>query len=466
MASITSTGIGSGLDINSIVTQLADIERLPLKALETKAASLQTKLSVYGQIQSRLASLQDAADALGKASTWASSTALSTDASAVSVTSTEGAAPMQADIEVQQLARGQASASAVVATDTKVSDGALNIQQGSWATGAFVPNGVAISIDIADGTNTLKAIAASINNSTTAGLQAVVLRDASGERLLLRSSTTGATSGFNLQLKDAQGANSTELSFIAPAPDRRAADAKFTIDGVSMTSASNTVPKALPGMSLKLAKVTSAPVNVSIAQDNAAIKKKMQAMVDAYNAVQELLASSTKYNPGTATAGNLQSDQTAVGLMHGMRRAINTSYSGLPLQRAQDVGISIAAGGTLKLDSTKLTTALDKLEDIKALFSTGANGVDGLGKVLGAFAKNALASSGQVGLRTTALQDALKRNGTEQERVTARADRAEARLFRTYNAMDTKMGQLNAMNAYVTQQMTALTNNTINNNKN
>lgn len=464
MASITSTGIGSGLDINSIVTQLADIERLPLQALETKATSLQTKLSVYGQIQSRLATLQDAAEALGKASTWASSSALSADATAVSVTSTDGAAPMQADIEVQQLARGQTSASAVVTTDTRVSDGALNIQQGSWATGAFVPNGVAISIDIAEGTNTLSAIAASINNSATAGLQAVVLRDASGERLLLRSNTTGATSGFNLQLKDAQGGDSSELSFAPPATSQRAVDAKFTIDGVAMTSASNTVPEVLPGMSLKLAKVTSAPVNVSIAQDNAAIKKKMQAMVDAYNALQTLLATSTKYDAGTATAGSLQSDQTAVGLMNGMRRAINTPYSGLPLQRAQDVGISFLAGGTLKLDDTKLTTALDNLEDIKALFSTGADGVEGLGKVLGAFAKNALASTGQVGLRTTALQDALKRNGTEQERVTARADRAEARLYRTYNAMDTKIGQLSAMNAYVTQQMTALANNSNNNN--
>jgi len=129
MASITSIGIGSGLDIESMISQLVAVERAPVTKLQAQASSLQTQLSTYGKLQSGMAALRDAASALTRASTWNATTGTSSDAASVAVTTSASTLPGSYSIEVQRLASVQSNASGVYASaDALVGEGTLRIK--------------------------------------------------------------------------------------------------------------------------------------------------------------------------------------------------------------------------------------------------------------------------------------------------------------------------------------------------
>jgi len=197
---ISSPGIGSGLDIQGIVAKLVALEKQPLQQLQVKASGLNAKLSAYGQLKSQIANLQDQAAKLASASSWETMAVTSSNAGAVVGTATSAAAATAFSMEVSQLARAQSAGSGVFGTGTAPGTGSLKIQLGTWAKGDFTPeadgtaeftpgSGSEVSIDITAADDTLAKVAAKIN-AAGAGVNATVLRDASGERLLVRSSAT------------------------------------------------------------------------------------------------------------------------------------------------------------------------------------------------------------------------------------------------------------------------------------
>src|SRR5512143_2099500 len=153
MATISSPGIGSGLDVNSIVTQLVAIERQPITQLQTQASALQTKLSAFGKVQSYLSTLRDAAAALTSPSTWSQTTGTSSDTSSVSVTTDASNRPGNYSVQVTQLAQAQTNISKTYASaDDLVGEGTLHIELGSWASGStFTANPAATAVDISIG---------------------------------------------------------------------------------------------------------------------------------------------------------------------------------------------------------------------------------------------------------------------------------------------------------------------------
>jgi flagellar hook-associated protein 2 len=205
---ISSTGVGSGLDVNSIVTQLVAIEKQPLQALTTKATTFQTQLSSYSTIKSQVSALETAAAALSTSSGFAIQKATSSDATAVTVTATSAATASVLSVEVTQLARAQSSASVGVAVGTKIStDGKLSIQLGSWAGSTFTGSGSVTTVDIAADA-TVANIASAINAKyagLTDGVTATVLKDGTAERLVVTSKNTGEAAGFHI------GATGTDL---------------------------------------------------------------------------------------------------------------------------------------------------------------------------------------------------------------------------------------------------------------
>jgi flagellar hook-associated protein 2 len=132
MASISSIGIGSGLDIESMITQLIAVERAPVTKLQTEATSLQTKLSTYGKLQSSLAALRDAASVLTRSSTWGATVGSSSDAASVAATTSSTTLPGSYAVEVQRLAAVQSNATGVYASaDALVGEGTLHIELGT-----------------------------------------------------------------------------------------------------------------------------------------------------------------------------------------------------------------------------------------------------------------------------------------------------------------------------------------------
>lgn len=455
---ISSTGVGSGLDVRSIVTQLVAIEKQPLQQLQAKASTIQTQLSVFGKIKSQVSTLGDAAALLAGSSGWTAQKASSADPASVGVTAGTTATAASFSVDVQQLARAQTAASTGILAGTAANtSGSLSIELGSWNAGSFTAGGggaVSVSIDAAD---TLGMIASKIN-SAGAGVAATVLRDGANERLVLRSTSTGAESGFRLNNPADPGL--APLAFTNPSDGlgfagQTALDAKVAINGVLVSSATNKMTDVVPGVNLQLSQVTAAPVEVTIETDLDAVQKNIQSFVDAYNAVNATLADATKYVAATKTGGPLQGDSTTLGLQNAMRAMLGSTSTGSSYSYLSEIGLERQTDGSLKINSTKLNAAKEDLTNLKNLFTANNNDAttNGFGLKVRDFSRGLVAFDGSVTNKSTALQSSIKRNSADQDRVNERATRVEAQLYRQYTALDAQMAQLNGLSSYVTAQL-------------
>ncbi|NWF44204.1 flagellar filament capping protein FliD [Hydrogenophaga sp. D2P1] len=466
MATISSPGIGSGLDVQSIVSQLVALEKAPLKQLQTQATSFQTKLSTYGTIKSQFSALGDAAAKLASPSGWSAVTATSSNSAAIGVTVAAGAPATSLTMAVQQLAKAQSTASTAVATGSGVGSGSMTIELGAWSGSSFTAgSGTPVSVTINPGEDTLAEIAAKINDAD-AGVSATVLKDASGERLLVRSKETGQENGFRITVDD-DDSNDTDASGLSRLAfsvgntngmslSQSGQNALATVNGVSVSSASNRLADTLPGMTIQLSQVTTAPVEIDVSADTEAVRANVQAFVDAYNTLNSTLSNATRYDAGTKKAGALQGDSTATGLQNALRGMMRSVTSGTPYTRLADVGIELKTGGALALDAGKFDASLSNLEGLKNLFTvdTGSATTEGFGRKIKTFAEGLIDADGLVSTKASALQKSIDRNGLEQERVNDRAARAETRYLAQYNAMDAAVAKLSGLNAFVSQQIT------------
>jgi flagellar hook-associated protein 2 len=457
MATISSPGIGSGLDVKSIVSQLVAIEKQPLDKLKLQAATVQTKISAFGQIKSMVSTLADAAGKLTSVTGWNAVSATSSNSSAVSATAIGGTLPTTFSVEVQGLAKAQATASAsLLPVGGALGAGTLRLELGQWSVSpaSFTPGaGVPVDIDIT-ASDTVFDIASKINGAD-AGVTATVLSDASGERLLLRGKNTGEEAGFRLSVND--DANGLSRLVAGSTVTQAAENARATVNGIAVTSATNTFANTVAGVTFKAEAVTTAAVDITIAKDNSALTKNIDDFVAAYNAINELLSDATKYDGTTKQAGLFQGDSTAIGLQNALRSAVQSvSTASSVFQRLADVGITQQLGGNLAVDSAKLAKALEKPDEVKNMFrSTESGSAQGIAVKIKALTTSLLSTDGFFKAKDSTLQLSLDRNAKDQARVSERAQAVETQLNRRYSALDTQLASLNALNAYISQQVTA-----------
>ena len=459
MATISSAGIGSGLDVNSIVTQLMAIEKQPLTVLQTKASKIQSSVSEYGKIKSSLSTLNDLASKLANGTTWAQTVATA-DGSAVTATAS-GSAAGTYTVAVQSLASVQTLASASQADATApIGAGTLHIELGTWGAGqtAFTPKSGATAIDVALDANDTLATARDKINAAGAGVTALVMTDGSGSRLLLRSNATGAASAFRTSGVDALSYDPS--SGASPmTQSQTAADAKATVNGLAVTSSTNTFATIVDGLTLNVSSATTVPVTVTVATDTAALKKTLNDFAAAYSAAVSLIGNDTRYDAASKTAGILQGDSAAVGLQRQLR-ALAGSLSGASAMfgHLSDAGLQIQSDGSMKVDDGKVNNALNNLAELKKLFS-GSNPADptqdGFGKRFRIATSAMLGIDGSLTTRTTGLASQLKRNQNDQDTLSNRLVSTEARLRAQYTALDTKMASLTSQSSYITQQISA-----------
>jgi flagellar hook-associated protein 2 len=385
--------------------------------------------------------------------------ASSSNTAAVGVSAASGASATSLSIEVQQLARAQSAASVAIPTGSGIGTGTLSIQVGS---------GAAVDVVIEDGKDSLADVARQINEAK-AGVSATVLRDANGERLLMRATDTGLANTFTVGVSGGAAAGLERLTFGLPPPatsgmteTQDAKNATAKINGVDITSASNTLSDTVPGLTLTLSQVTTAPVEIGVRADQDAMKGNVQGFVNAYNAINDLLAVTTRYDPATKTAGSLQGNSTAVGLQNALRGMMRSMTASSPFSSLSDVGIEAQKDGKLAIKADKLNAALGDLDGLRALFTTTSisPATQGFGLKIKAFADGLISATGSLSTKADSLQGAIKRNTTEQGRVVERASRAEARYLAQYNAMDATVGRLNGLSAFVSQQITLWNRNT------
>jgi flagellar hook-associated protein 2 len=468
MATISSTGIGSGLDVKSIVSQLVAIEKQPLTQLTVKAATVNAKISAFGQIKSLVSTLSDAVTNLSSLTTWNAVTASSSNDAAVGVAAIGGTAANSFSFQVLGMAKAQSTASqAILPVGSMPGAGTLQIQLGNWtaAGGTFTPGTatpVAITVAADD---TLSSIASKINGAG-AGVSATVMTDASGERLMLRSTTTGAAAGFQMTVTaDTSDGNTTDnlgLSKLVyeatpgSTMTQLGTDATAKLNGINISSASNTFTNVVSGVTLTAKAEMTSTAEITVAPNQTAMSDAINAFVKAYNDINQTLQDQTKYDASTQTAGLLQGDSTTIGLQRALQGILQSGTSGSVYTRLADIGVTAQLGGNLVVDSAKLSTALSNGTEVKKLFLTNNSNdmTNGIGLKLKKFTTGLLASDGFFSTKDASLQRALASNAKDQQTVNDKAARTETELTRRYSALDGQMASLNALSSYVSQQVT------------
>lgn len=484
-ATLSSAGIGSGLDVENIISRLMTVESAPLTLLRNQSTSLNAKLSSFGKLQSNFSAMRDKANALTSTTLWNSTTATSGDTSVVkaSTSASTAAAAGNYAVTVSRLATGQTLTSGALPAGSTLSAGTLTIELGTWTGGtpasgstpATPPTGfeaksgsTAITVNIADGETSLSAVRDKIN-AAGGGVVATIVTDSSGARLSLRSRETGAENAFRISASETadDGNAATGLSALAfdatdpGSPMSRtteAMNAEASINGIAVSSASNTLSNVVDGLTLTLQKVSSTPVSVDVAADTAAIKTAVTDFVTAFNAVASFIRTQTAYNADSKTGGDLQGDSGALSIQAQLRAVINQgSGASSVFGRLSDVGIAMKADGTLETSATKLDNALGNLEELKKVLVTdGTSTADsGFIRRFKELADAALGSDGVFDSRTAGLRSSVTRNEKSQEAMQNRLQLTEARLRRQYSALDTTMSQMSTLSSYLTQQITA-----------
>ncbi len=463
MATISSPGIGSGLDVKSIVSQLVAIEKQPLTKLQVQAATVQTRISVFGQIKSLVSTLSDAASRLGSLTTFNAVKANSSNTKTVSASAIGGAAATSFSVKVDNLAKAQATASgALLPVGGALGAGTLRLQLGQWTIvpSSFTPQVGGGQVDIeVSAADTVSDVASKINGAG-AGVTATVLNDVSGERLLLRSSTTGVAAGFELSVVADADNNTSDAAGLSRLVNggsiQYAEDARLQINNIPVTSSTNKFENVVSGVTLTANEVSADPAEITVTKDKSTVTTALNDFVAAYNAVNQAINEQTKYDPASKNAGLLQGDSTAIGLQNALRGILQSTTIGSVYRRLNEVGITQQLGGDLAVDSAKLETAINNGDELKNLLriDNGNPLTNGVASKFSAFAKGLLATDGLFSSKDASLKRSLDLNAKDQTRLNEKVTRIEAQLNRRYSALDVQLNSLNALNAYVTQQVT------------
>lgn len=394
MTSITSTGLGSGLDIKSLVAGLVSAEQTPATLkMDAKEALLTTQISSYGSLKSAMATFQSSLSGLKNLSTFQKLTATSSDTATVTASAFSNADVGSYNLEVKQLAKGQTLAtSALPSATSAVGTGTLTIKFG---TSTFDINGKptgfaqdgnkgTLTLAVDSTNNTLAGLSEAINQAK-AGVTASVITDTSGSRLVLNSTDTGANGSMEISVADddldntdASGLSALAFNTLASnmTQHQTAQDAKLGINGLEILSSSNTVGTAIKGLSLNLQQAQPGKiVTVGVSQNSDDIAKAINTFVTGYNDLIKIVNPLTKYNATTQKAGLLQSDSMLRSAMTQLRSELGNMISGLSGSATSlaDIGIRTQSDNTLVLDSAKLNSQL----------TSNRSGVTGVFAVLG-----------------------------------------------------------------------------------
>ncbi len=398
---ISSPGIGSGLDVNGIVSQLMAVERQPLAKLDAREASYQAKLSAYGSIKGAMAGFQTALQGLNSGSRFQALTATASDTEIFSASTTSIAVAGTYSLEVSSLAQaqklvaaGQTSSTAAIGSGTEttvtfdfgtISGGTLN--SGTYSSAAFTSNGNGTkSITLNSSNNSLQGIRDAIN-AAKIGVTTTIINDGSNTpyRLAFSSDNPGVSNSLKISVSGDAAVGS--LLAHDPAGTQNlsetmtAQNANFKVNGVAVTKTSNTVSDVLQGVTLNLNKVTSSPATLTVTRDTASVGNSISGFVTAYNDLASTLKNVSAYDAVSQKGAILQGDATVRSLQTQLRGILGTSVAGTPgnLTTLSSIGVAFQKDGSLALDQTRLNDALtNHFDEIASLFASVGKSTDSL----------------------------------------------------------------------------------------
>jgi flagellar hook-associated protein 2 len=452
MATITIGGLATGLDTNSIVTQLVTLERRrSVDLLKIDQLDQQAKQSALATFGTKLADVLAAVDKLRDPTSALARTASSSDSDAIGATAGSGALVGTTEISVTQLARN-----AIAVSGTGVNSATSTIASGSGSFQFKIGTGTTQSIAI-DSTTTLEELASKIN-ALGVGANATVVNlgtDAAPDyRLRLATRDTGLSNDLTIV---------NDNTNLGVAVTQGALNASFTVSGFAtpFSRESNVVNDVINGVTLTLKEQGGGPVKVGVTTDTSTVTKDVQSVVTAYNALVAFVgAQSTVEQDSTSddrdvTSGPLAFDSTVRSIMDGLRTSISSAVDGLTgsYSLLADAGLSSTKDGTLSLDTAKLADALASDEDGVSQLFGGLGSIGGVFDRMHDYLTDATGSGGLLANRNKTVTDTLS---SLEDRIAAgqrSVDAFEANLRSQFSSLEVLVNQLKAQGSLLSSAL-------------
>jgi flagellar hook-associated protein 2 len=446
---ITSTGIGSGLNISAIVSALTtSFGAAQTTQLTNQQTTLDAQVSAYGTFTSALDTLKLAMPALEDPTQLAGFAATVADPTIATATTTSDAVAGQYSLQVNNLATSATMTSAPLATSaTAVGTGTLTVAVGS--------SSMAITVDTTN--SSLAGIAAAINSApNNPGVTASVITTTSGARLVLAGTTTGAANAITVTPSGGDGG----LSVLAFTQTQPAQDASFSINGFAATSPSNGVSSAISGVTINLQKASAVgtPTTLTISPDTSSAQASIDKFVTAVNGVLSSIQTLTAYDPSTQTAGPLNGNATLEAFQNQLQNILGQVTTGSGgVKSLTDLGISAGTNGSYAVDDTKLGNALSaSLSSIGNLLG-GTNGIaTQISNLVDGYTK----PGGLLDTINQGLSTSLSNVSKQQSDLATQLAAYSARLTAEYNAMDTAVALLKQTQTYLNAEFNPSANST------
>lgn len=358
-------GIVSGLDTTAIIDATLEVVGLPMNSMELSLADYEARLEGVSGLTSRLNDLVTALEAVDEDSELMGYTSASTDDSVVVATASSDSVAGTYSLTVSALA----TANINVADGLSDASSTGVVQEGTLSV---TVNGTTTDITVDSSNSSLEDIAAALD--AIEGVNSYIIDDGSGTdsyRLVVHAAETGTDNAVSVDTSGLSGAGSA-LTFTET---ETAADALVTVNGVTVTSSTNSV-EAIPGVTFELLSASLSSVDVTVTQDLPVTIDAIQAVVDAYNEVINYYNDQTVYDYDAGVVGNLVGETGAARVIAGIRSTITDAFSlDSTLSSLAQIGVSTnITDGSLELDTTKLEEALaESYDDVVALF-TDENG--------------------------------------------------------------------------------------------
>lgn len=452
MATIQAPGIGSGLDVNDIVTKLMEIERQPIDNLTSKKSFVNAQISAYGSLKSKVADFQSAMANLNSPEKFQVYQATSGSESVFTSSVSNGAVAGNYNIEVVSLAeRDKIATQAYSDSNTVVGEGTLSISIGSES----------FDLTIDSSNNTLAGIRDAINDAAdNTGVSATIVTGDDGARLVLSSEETGTDNALRITVADSDGGNTDEagLSALAYNPEggvefrpaiSSAQNALVRIDGFDVSSNTNTITDAIDGVTINAASIGSSTLSVS--RDDEKILESVEAFATAFNALRSEI--------NKQRDGQLEADSTLLTLERQIFDVLNagTSVEGSSFSYLIEAGVSINKQGVMEVDSDRVTEIMNT--DFESFTNLFASENGGFAAKLSTLSNGWLESNGLIDSREDGLKTQVEGIDDQILRMEDRMISVEARIRAQFTALDSLVSSLNNTSSFLTQQLASLNNN-------
>lgn len=440
--SVTSLGVGSGLDLEALVQNLLAAESRPIQLLESRKASIDLKISGFGQVQSALSEFQSAVTALNSAEAFRGVSASSSDEAVLVASASQSAVPGSNTVVVTQLAQNNKQATQSFISDSEV----IGTGQLSFTVG-----GESFNVDITTENNTLAQIRDAINaENDNNSVQASIINIDEGSKLILTSVESGVVNQINFTVtdddtNDTDDAGLSRLVFGIQEIDA-GQDATFEVDGFAVTRPSNQITDVIQGVTLELSGLGTSTVSAS--EDLGVAKTTIESFVTAYNSLTATLAAQRE--------STLSGENTLINIESRIRQLFSQTYNDTSsnINYLFQVGLSFDRDGILSFDTEEFDSVVaTDFAGIQNIFTNTDNGfITLLEDVIEGYTE----SEGILTARTDGLNDEKESIDEDIERIEIRLENVEARLRAQFGSLDSLLSQLNSTSSFLAQQLANL----------